>query len=515
MGSDDLNGMTGYVWDLSKSPAHAMTFGPTRKGGKGTSAIIPALLTYTAGSTFTIDPKAENAWASGERLRSQGKRVVIMDPWDEINRRYASKAGVSEPVTRFNPLYALDPASPDFADEVAAIADALIVVADGRNKHFDESARELVAGLIAASVEKAPGSASFRDVRQLLCLGDEVLAKVVAGIVEKTPDSLAARKLGRFTMSNDEIRSVRSTALTQTAFLDSETLLRGMESDEQAFDLAELATSRVALFLVLPVDRLETHGRWLRMIVTLAIRAIARQDAPPKAPVLFLLDEMGTIGRLSQVETAYGLMAGLGIRLWGFFQDLGQLQSYYQNTWETFISNSSVVQILKAHDIRTSEYVSKFMGNGTVNAKTGGWTYKQVRWSPGELKKKREWDMNFIKQSLRKDHSERELRTKDRTTGYTLEQSRIMAFVESREKDRAERGMTPFYKTEWVPDEQLVGRPLMDPDEVRRLDDDLCLILTPGELPHQQFRTVYYKHPLFDGLYRDNPYFAAPAKAPA
>ena len=287
-------------------------------------------------------------------------------------------------MTKYNPLSSLDPNSSDFADDVGAIADALIVVPDSSvNKHFDESARELVAGCIALSVELAPGEGSLRDVRQLLTMDDEELGSRLKEHIEANPNSLSARKLRRFAAANpanNEIANVRATATTQTAFLDSETLLDAMETGEPPFDLAELATGKVSLFLVLPVDRLETHGRWMRMIITLAIRAIAWQETPPENPVLFLLDEMGTIGRLSMVETAFGLMAGLGIRLWGFLQDLVQLQGLYPRTWETFISNSSVIQILKAHDVTTSTYVSTYLGNETVNSKTGSLSYRQVQW---------------------------------------------------------------------------------------------------------------------------------------
>jgi type IV secretion system protein VirD4 len=76
----------------------------------------------------------------------------------------------------------------------------------------------------------------------------------------------------------------------------------------------------------------------------MAIRAIARQNDQPDVPVMFMLDEMGTIGSLTMVEQAFGLMAGIGVRIWAFLQDLPQLKRDYPASWETFISNSSVIQ---------------------------------------------------------------------------------------------------------------------------------------------------------------------------
>lgn len=50
----------------------------------------------------------------------------------------------------------------------------------------------------------------------------------------------------------------------------------------------------------------------------------------------FLLDEFGTIGRLSAIAQAYGLMSGLQMCIWAFIQDLVQLRRDYSQDWESF-----------------------------------------------------------------------------------------------------------------------------------------------------------------------------------
>lgn len=364
LGRDPSDPSRGLVWSLAQLQGHGITCGATRSG-KGVQSLIPSLLTYAAGSTLTIDPKAENCWVAAPAIRAAGKRLVICDPWDEVNRRYGSKVGVHEETTRFNPLSAIDPTSDDFADDCLAIADAIVISNASKDSHWNDSARELISGLTALEIERNPGKASLRDVRRLVTSDDAVLVEKINEAIAARPDSLAARKLTRFTKETDEIASIRSTAATQSAFLDSNKLLDSMATDEPAFDLSELATGRVALFLVLPLDRLKTHGRWLRLILTLAIRTIAKQDTPPASPVLFLLDEFGTIGSLSMVEQAFGLMAGIGIRIWAFLQDLNQLRRDYPDSWETFISNASVIQALRVADLTTSKYLSELLGTTT------------------------------------------------------------------------------------------------------------------------------------------------------
>ena len=87
---DSLRGAVYGIGSKGDHKGHALTFGRTR-GGKGVSAIIPALLTYK-GSMVVIDPKGENAWITAQRRRDMGHRVVILDPWGEVNRRLRFKS---------------------------------------------------------------------------------------------------------------------------------------------------------------------------------------------------------------------------------------------------------------------------------------------------------------------------------------------------------------------------------------------------------------------------------------
>jgi type IV secretion system protein VirD4 len=512
LGHNPGNRYTGLAFDFAPGgdPGHALTFGATRSG-KGVNAIIPALLTYE-GSVVVLDPKGENSFITSP-YRSKFSRCVTLDPWNEVNERYGSQIGVTDSITRFNPLSALDPAGKNFADDVAAIADALIIPGSGE-AHWFESARELIAGLIIAVVEQSPGKGSIRDVRKLLVASTPVFIEAVSEIVEKSPDSLAARKLARFTTESRETNSIRSVAQTQTAILDSPTLLDAMETDEEPFNLAEIGTGKVSLYLVLPVDKLATHGRWLRLVLTLAIRILSRQRKPPELPVLFVLDEMGTIGPLAMVEQSFGLMAGLGIRVWGFLQDLAQLQRDYPQSWETFWSNASMVQILTCGDLNTSRHVSDYLGSYTVNAKTGGWSYKQKRWGDGEKDAIEAADRASIQRYLRSKYSQKQLNAPANSPdfpGMTFEEIQIKQSMISRRKFHEEiQEQHHNYKMEWVPDEQLASRPVLFPDEVRNSPADSLIIILPGRGNYRLKRFAYFSDPVLSTRARHDPNKPAP-----
>lgn len=161
------------------------------------------------------------------------------------------------------------------------------------------------------------------------------------------------------------LANVLASAQAQTHFLDSARIRENLSASD--FDFADLKSKPMTIYLVLPSDRLNAFSRWMRLLVQQAITVNARNiEVKPKQPVLFLLDEMPTLGRLAMIEQAYGLMAGFGMQLWGIVQDVGQLKRIYGDGWETFIGNSGVIQYFGSHDSMTANYFSELCGVTTV-----------------------------------------------------------------------------------------------------------------------------------------------------
>jgi type IV secretion system protein VirD4 len=434
---------------------HILSIAPTRSG-KGVSLIIPNLLMYQ-GSVLVIDPKGENAWITAARRRQLGQKTYIVDPWNEVNSIYGSKAGAGmeeKSIAGFNPLSILKAGSDDFVENLAYLADALIITQSTKDPFWDDSARELCAGLMAYVVENpafAP-RASLALVRKLLMRPNEELQRTIKAAIDLGSGSVAALKLGQF--ENQEkttsIASVIQAARTQTSFLDS--LNQGTETSDFSFD--ELCGGKASVYLVLPMDKLQTHARWLRLMVSIAIRAVTRR-APAGLPVLFMLDEFGTIGKLNMVAQAYGLSAGRGMIMWTFSQDLNQLKRDYPEEWETFIGNSQAVTCFNVMDNFTTEYVSKMLGTQTI---------EQVNTSTSQ----------------------------STSVGPPQMNAPIWA-------SRTSRSTSINYST------QTISRPLLHPDEVCRLAGDRCIIL--GHFPPIMSRRIVYQQD-WDLLHwaREDPY---------
>lgn len=373
---------------------HYISVAPTRSG-KGVSLIIPNLLQY-AGSSIVIDPKGENAWITAQYRREElGQKTFILDPWGEVNRRYGELCGGGLPletVARFNPLSILDPKDPNYADDLAYLADAIILSQSKGDPFFDESARELVAGMMAFAVEVYEEEASLPMVRDMLSKPAHEVAAIAEEAQGLGVESVARRKLGRFTTDSKTNASIIATALAQTAFLDSAALGESLKKSD--FSFSDLVNGKATIYLVLPVDKLQTYGRWLRLMVSIGIRTVARNNEHLDQPILFLLDEFGTIGRLSAVAQAYGLMAGLQMCIWAFVQDLVQLKRDYPDEWETFISNSEAVTFFNVMDQFSCEYFSRMLGKRTV---------ERISEATGELRKGTFWTAGDPDASLMSD----------------------------------------------------------------------------------------------------------------
>src|SRR3954449_4333336 len=163
-------------------------------------------------------------------------------------------------------------------------------------------------------------------------------------------------------------------------------VLRGSD-----FKLEELKERRTTVYLCLPAMRLGTHGRWLRLMIGMALEALER-TGPIKEDqhrVLFCLDEFAVLGHMQSIERAAGQIAGFGCKLWPVIQDLTQLQRDYQKGWETFIGNAGLLTFFGNTDLTTLEHISKRLGETeiirTVNNMTASWQSTSGQSAPGLL----------------------------------------------------------------------------------------------------------------------------------
>jgi type IV secretion system protein VirD4 len=157
--------------------------------------------------------------------------------------------------------------------------------------------------------------------------------------------------------------------------------------------------------------------------------------------VLLLLEEFAVLKHMEKLQTAAGLLAGAGVRLWVIVQDLGQIEEYYGRVWETFIANAGAITAFSNADTNTLKYLSEKLGT--------------------------------VPMLIRRDSG--------------ASSSALLS------------GAKPLQ-------EDLRETPLLHPDELSRVFDRnklRLLMLAAGQQPLIVERVLYFRDPMFKGMYDD------------
>ena len=148
-------------------------------------------------------------------------------------------------------------------------------------------------------------------------------------------------------------------------------------------------------------------------------------------PTYFILDEFANIGRVPDFDKKISTSRSRRISFSVILQNLDQLEAVYEKSYETIIGNCDTHVFLGSNSQKTVEYFSKALGEKTI--------------SKDQLSKNRD-KHNFW------------------TQGYNAS-------------------------------EQIMARALMTPDELRRMDNDLCIIFEKGIKPIKARKSYYFEKP--------------------
>jgi type IV secretion system protein VirD4 len=348
--------------------------------GKDTRLLIPNLLRLGDRSIVAVDPKGEMAAVTAP-MRAKYGRVVILNPFGVLCdlQGYADyMAGCG-----FNPLCSLEVSSPDFNKDAGLLAEALIpMTGSEKQPFFPLMARALVSFLIMYECVKASeqGRAPYLfNVRRMLCeeSAEAIPPKIIGGEVVKegtpgkgitayaqemlnSPIAGLRNKAGQFTTWSKSIGDVAATARAETEFLDDPQMAYCLAQND--FDFREVKERITSVYLVLPMDAMKRHGKWLRMVLTIALNACQRPRAHHEPRTLFVLNEFFSLGHLDLVETNFTVVRGAGIQFILAMHSIGQLKQLYDKTWETLLGNTDAIATFAPNDIETAEWFSKRSG---------------------------------------------------------------------------------------------------------------------------------------------------------
>lgn len=256
--------------------AHLLTVAPARSG-KGVGVVIPNLLHFQ-GSVFVTDPKGELASVTRKhRAERLGQKVYVLNPW-----------GLHDlPQDRYNPLAPLIEAAGDealirgLADEARALALQLLPEPDdARNRYFRDGARNILrAVMLHLATRGDPDTCTLPQMWRVLSsqkrltdlIADMAGSTALGGMVADLGDDLSHQVAD----NEEQFQDFRQGAVQALEIFDPASWLADAVAGSDV-DFKALKEGRATVYLVIPQDRIATHGAWLGLVTRQAISAVTR-----------------------------------------------------------------------------------------------------------------------------------------------------------------------------------------------------------------------------------------------
>jgi len=350
------------------TPGHMMTFAPTRSG-KGVGHVIPNLLTHP-GSVVVNDIKGENFGVAG-RQRQKFNKVYTFAPFNDNSNCY-------------NPMDFIRTGTSDELDDARMISD-MIIIEGASDPFWDREAKNLVTGLILYVANESPKALrNIGEVRYLLMQSQKDFQLTVKDMT-RSKNSFVQRAGASLSATEPKVlASVLSTAKAQTAVWDSPRL--NAITSRSDFDPLDIKREPSSLFLIIPPEYLDVYSTVIRLFTGIMLAAMIRAKGQPKDRILFLIDEFPALGYMQNIEVGIGYLAGYGVTLWMFIQDLNQLKDNYPK-WGSFLSNCAVRAAFGTNDVETAKVLSDMMGTTTIQVENSGTSKEKGQLMGGNVSK--------------------------------------------------------------------------------------------------------------------------------
>ncbi|MDF2380510.1 type IV secretory system conjugative DNA transfer family protein [Nostoc ellipsosporum NOK] len=339
--------------------------------GKGTSAIIPNLLTRPQNSWIVLDVKGENAAVTARFQREAEQAVYIIDPFG-VQTSIGANHGMH--TSGYNPLLVGKylPVE-EISDFAFMIAEMFIPESSAKGNSSDsfwaDSGRNLIkAYILHLLTDDSITEKHLGKLYEWLRLNQEGEIDLWTDMTINEHTKFAANEIRSISAKGEQTwLGVLSEARRATAFLESSLIRKSLQSDD--FDPMLLQTRNSTVYVILPERNLNSHKTWLRLVFGTTLKLC---NFTAKRRVNFLMDEFPILGRMDDFLRAFAFGRGQKISCWIFAQSLSQLKDIYgEEGLNTFLSNAPLRQFFGMNDYYTQKYVSDLLGNTTEVTTTG------------------------------------------------------------------------------------------------------------------------------------------------
>jgi type IV secretory pathway TraG/TraD family ATPase VirD4 len=337
-----------------------------------------------------IDPKGEIASTIGPIIDKPGAtnpRTAILDPWDVCG------TGGTEALTLLDGIRS---DNPHCVKDARVLAEAIVVEHGTEDGHWAVTARNFLAALllyVGLDKREEDDRTLFR-LRQIVTLpwafpgvDDDKRPPCLADLLGFLSDSslfegLVARTAqGMLNRSEKERRTILSTLERDTAFIEDPSLWKAIKSS--SFDINQLVLTNKRLHVIVPFDYTEQMKSWLRLTIAAFYNACLRNRLPAELPRYLqfrhiIIDEFAGLGKLDFIMKGIAEARGAGLKYHLTVQNFPQLKTLYGEGWENLVSNS-FIHAFGVNENFTAEYLSKMTGQATVITESHGYSNSQTK----------------------------------------------------------------------------------------------------------------------------------------
>lgn len=341
---------------------HSLIAAPTGSG-KGIGVVIPTLLTYP-GSVICLDVKGENFAKTARRRLSMDDQVYKFAPYDPEGRTH-----------RYNPLdeVVAAPLRRRYA-RARALASGLIVAKRG-GEGFLGGAWDLFAATALLVIQR--GTPTIGAIYDALSEPGEAYV-TLRRLAEEARAPEAKKILGKMSALESKILSSYMSVLDDGGLsLWADPLVRDVTSASD-FSLHGLRRDPASIYVVVAPNDLATLAPLVRLLFQQAV-AIVQSAEPDLAkgetlPVLFLLDEFVSLGRMDDLARAMTTLRGFGGRAMIVVQTLASLRDLYgRDGASVFLANCRMQLFMAPADEETPDYISRAAGDYTRRSRAKSW----------------------------------------------------------------------------------------------------------------------------------------------
>lgn len=259
-----------------------------------------------------------------------------------------------------------------------AVAQALAWEEDAKDPFWHQGAGDMIAGGALFAMEEARDDlVNAKTVRYLIELGDDADKKGVPLLRKylnkyREVDSESTRKYATYLNAEGNTKtSLKSVFMNKVAILTANDDIMNMTS-KTTFDMHKVFEEKTAIFLKTHDERSTYYplvSLFLKQLYEVGIKVTRERPEEQRLdiPMNWVIDEMGLLPEIKDIEAIYGAARSRGVRINAFIQTFEQLEDKYEDKVAKIIEdNSTNVIYLGSQSVTTRKRFSELAGEKLV-----------------------------------------------------------------------------------------------------------------------------------------------------